>query len=129
MAGSELAHTNRISQISFISSVLIKTHNSGVCLQVSCAQKSEPNRTKTAMGPNTVFLKIGTYQHKQVSFPMIPRTSMIACYAPLEDTKKPLNSTVLDTLQTRMHYKSVLKVANSFASNFSEVSRKILVPN
>lgn len=49
----------------------------------------------------------------------------------LERLKKPknLNNIALDTFQTRMHYKSVLRAANGFASNFSEVSRKILVPN
>lgn len=45
---------------------------------------------------------------------MILRASMIACYAPLEDTKKPLNNTVLGTVQTRMNYKSVLRAANTF---------------
>lgn len=44
----------------------------------------------------------------------MPRASMIACYAPLGDTKKTLNNIVLDTLQTTMHYKSVLRAANIF---------------
>lgn len=39
---------------------------------------------------------------------------MIPSYAPLGDTKKNLNNIVLGTLHTRMHYKSVLRAANTF---------------